>query len=105
MASASESDSGDSVLIEKENARSVVWNYFGFETDGHGKPKDPYRPTCKRCRRIVPVKGANTTNLAKHLQDRHQDLFKQFKEVGNFDRVVVIVILCRCVYCVLSYDS
>ena len=80
MASA---DAGSSppVLIDKKNARSVVWQYFGFEPNEHGQPKDTSKPRCKRCNRIVPSKGANTSNLTSHLQDRHKDLYKEFREV------------------------
>ncbi|KAL6456345.1 hypothetical protein MHYP_G00348880 [Metynnis hypsauchen] len=68
------------VLISKESSRSAVWKYFGFEADTDGKPKDMNKPVCKRCFRNISTKGANTTNLAKHLEDRHADLYKEFQE-------------------------
>lgn len=73
------------VLIEKRNARSAIWHFFGYEPDEHGQPKNPSQPRCKRCHGIVPTKGANTTNLAAHLHDKHPDLFKEFKEVGSLN--------------------
>uniref|UniRef100_A0A672RI62 BED-type domain-containing protein n=1 Tax=Sinocyclocheilus grahami TaxID=75366 RepID=A0A672RI62_SINGR len=70
-------------LVDKEHSRSAIWKYFGYETNEHGKPKDTSKPICKSCYRAVLTKGANTSNLAKHLKDRHPDLYKEFREVGN----------------------
>uniref|UniRef100_A0A671SCA6 BED-type domain-containing protein n=1 Tax=Sinocyclocheilus anshuiensis TaxID=1608454 RepID=A0A671SCA6_9TELE len=66
-----------------KHSRSAIWKYFGYETNEHGKPKDTSKPICKSCYRAVLTKGANTSNLAKHLKDRHPDLYKEFREVGN----------------------
>uniref|UniRef100_A0A671RC50 BED-type domain-containing protein n=1 Tax=Sinocyclocheilus anshuiensis TaxID=1608454 RepID=A0A671RC50_9TELE len=70
-------------LVDKEHSRSAIWKYFGYETNEHGKPKDTSKPICKSCYRAVLTKGANTSNLAKHLKDRHPDLYKELREVGN----------------------
>ncbi len=70
-------------LVDKEHSRSAIWKYFGYEANEHGKPKDTSKPICKSCYRAVLTKGANTSNIAKHLKDRHPDLYKEFREVGN----------------------
>ncbi|KAA0721363.1 hypothetical protein E1301_Tti023538 [Triplophysa tibetana] len=67
-------------LVDKEHSRSAIWNYFGYEANEDGKPKDTNKPICKSCYRAVVTKGANTSNIAKHLKDRHPDLYKEFRE-------------------------
>ena len=71
------------ILHNKENSRSAVRQYFAYEADAEGKAKDCNTPICKRCFRTVTTRGGNinVTNLAKHLKDRHPDLFKDLKEV------------------------
>jgi len=54
--------------------------YFAYVADSHGKPTDTYKPVCKRCFKCTQAKGANTSNLAKHLADKHPDILKEFKE-------------------------
>ena len=50
------------------------------QVHGHHKSR------CKRCFRSVMTKGASTTNLAKHVVDRHADLFREFRELQISDR-------------------
>ena len=52
-----------------------------FEADERGAIINPQKPLCKRCYRGLQTKGGNTSNLAKHLKDRHPDLFKEFKVI------------------------
>lgn len=66
-------------LVEKRAYRSHVWKYFAFEADQEGLIKDLNKPVCKRCHRIILAKGGNTSNLAKHLRDRHPDIFRDFQ--------------------------
>ena len=51
---------------------------IAYEADDHGVIIKPQKPLCKRCYRGLQTKGGNTSNLAKHLKDRHPDLFKEF---------------------------
>ncbi|KAL1250025.1 hypothetical protein QQF64_021030 [Cirrhinus molitorella] len=67
-------------LVEKVDARSEIWHYFAYIADSQGKPTDITKPICKKCFNPTQAKGANTSNLAKHLADRHPDLYKEFKE-------------------------
>ena len=67
-------------LVEKAD------KYFVYVANRKGKPTDTTKPICKRCFKSVMTKGANTSNLAKHLADRHADLFKEFKELQVNDR-------------------
>ena len=66
-------------LVDKKGTKTRVWKYFAFEADDRGVIINPQKPLCKRCYRGLQTKGGNTSNLAKHLKDRHPDLFKEFK--------------------------
>lgn len=69
-------------LVDKKGVKSHVWKYFGFEADDKGNILDNQKPVCKRCHRSFLSKGGNTSNLIKHLKDRHPDLMKEFKQVS-----------------------
>ena len=73
-------------LVEKADTRSEIWKYFAYFADSKGKPTDTSKPVCKRCLKSVITKGGNTSNLAKHLADRHADLHREFKELQVSDR-------------------
>ena len=49
---------------------------FGLEADKHGiiLPEEEERPICRTCKKAVPTKGGNTSNLLTHLRDHHPDL-------------------------------
>ena len=57
------SDINPDELLPKENARSLVWKYFGFIPDpaeAHNivkSPLDPTTPTCRLCGRNIRAKG------------------------------------------------
>ena len=72
-------------LVDKKDARSEMWKYLSYISDSEGKPTDTTRPVCKTCFRSLQTKGANTSNLAKHLADRHPELFKD-RQVSECDR-------------------
>ena len=61
-------------FVDKKYARSEIWKYFSYISDSEGKPTDPTRPVCKKCFRSLQTKGANTSNLAKHLRDEQSDV-------------------------------
>ncbi|KAI2656685.1 E3 SUMO-protein ligase ZBED1 [Labeo rohita] len=67
-------------LVVKKGGRSHVWKYFVFATDDKGNIIDHQKPICKRCHLSSLSKGGNTSNLIKHLKDRHPDLMKEFKQ-------------------------
>ena len=54
-----------------KRTRSAVWEFFGYLKDEDGKVLVDGMPTCKRCKRKVPCKAANTSNMAHHLRDKH----------------------------------
>lgn len=64
-------------LIGKKGTKSRIWKYFAFEADDHGVIV-ALKPVCKRCHCAFQTEAGNTTNLVKHLKDRHPDLFKEF---------------------------
>ena len=51
-------------------------NYFGLKANEHGiiLPEEEERPICRTCKKAVPAKGGNTSNLLTHLRDHHPDL-------------------------------
>ncbi|CAM4652314.1 unnamed protein product [Leuciscus chuanchicus] len=67
-------------LVEKDDARSEIWKYFAYLADSDGKATDKSRPVCRQCNKQIQTKGANTSNLAKHLADKHGELHKEFKD-------------------------
>lgn len=72
-------------LVDKKGGKSHVWKYFGFGADDEGNIIDHQKPICKQCHRSSLSKGGNTSNLIKHLKDRHPDLIKEFKQASfNF---------------------
>uniref|UniRef100_A0A673G4Z9 BED-type domain-containing protein n=1 Tax=Sinocyclocheilus rhinocerous TaxID=307959 RepID=A0A673G4Z9_9TELE len=70
-------------LVDRKGGKSHVWKYFGFAADDQGNIIDQQKPICKRCHRSFLSKGGNTSNLIKHLKDRHPDLMKDFKQFSN----------------------
>ena len=67
------------ILLKKLNSKSHIWNYFGFKQGKDGKPIDDCRPLCRRCHQTRWAKGGNTSNLIKHLQCRHPDLYAEYQ--------------------------
>ena len=67
-------------LVRKSNSTSAIWTYFGFNADKRGNPIDDGRPKCRTCFKEVSCKSGNTTNLFKHLQDRHPRLHMELAE-------------------------
>ena len=62
------------LLEKKKVARSEIWNYFGYIADSEGKPPTRRDPSAK------DVTKRHRQREAKHLSDRHPELFKEFKE-------------------------
>ena len=69
-----ETDS-DAVLVSKRKAKAFVWKYFGFETDGNGRPLCVDLPKCRLCpnHTTVAAKDSNTSNLYSHLKTKHPE--------------------------------
>ncbi len=65
--------------MKKPNTKSIVWNYFGLQVDEDGKilPQEEDKPVCRACKKAVPAKGGNTTNLLTHLRDHHPELYAE----------------------------
>ena len=80
MATSSEAPADRPRLVNKKDGRSEIWNHFAYLADSEGKPEDTLKPVCKTCYRGVQTKGGNTSNMAKHLADRHPLLYKEFKD-------------------------
>ena len=72
----------------KKYVRNKIWKYFGYEAECEGKPIDTQRPICKTCFKVTLAKGGNTSNMAKHLSDRHPN----FSESSKNDRLANVII-------------
>lgn len=77
----SEENKTQPILVENAKGKSAVWKYFAFDADESGEPTNNDRPVCKQCFKAVATKGDNTTNMAKHLKDKHPNLYSQMKQV------------------------
>ena len=75
----SSSDMSELNLVKKPNTTSSVWNYFGVTADETGVPvhAELDKPICRLCKKTVPAKRSNTTNLFTHLEDRHPSIFSE----------------------------
>lgn len=58
-------------LVAKKKTRSPIWQFFGFQPNQNGEPKDPNNATCRLCRGQVVAKDSSTTNLFLHLKIHH----------------------------------
>jgi len=68
-------------LAKKTNSTSKIWNYFGFDVDTHGNAIDSGKPKCRQCFKMISCKSGNTSNLYKHLRDKHPVEFGQLKVI------------------------
>ena len=70
--------SSDSDLVLK-NVTSIVWDYFRLKPTAYRRVIDSEtsHPVCLSCKKSVPAKGGNSTNLLVHLHDQHPDLYYQ----------------------------
>ena len=67
------------ILLKRTNSKSYIWNYFGSKQGTYGKAIDDGRPLCRCCHQAIGAKGGNTSNLIKHLQCRHPDLYVEYQ--------------------------
>ena len=58
-------------IVRKSNAKSLVWDHFGFKAGEDGKAVDDGKPICLHCKRSVVARWANTLNLSSHLRSAH----------------------------------
>ena len=47
------------------------------------KMKKIRKPICVLCKKVVPAKCSNTTNLFKHLQEHHADVYTTIMPKSN----------------------
>ena len=55
------------VILSNRNAKSAIWAYFRFYPNVNGEPEDRTQPICTICKKCVPVKDKQTTNLFGHM--------------------------------------
>ena len=65
-------------IVKKKNTKSPVWSHFGLKANESGcEREDVDRPVCRKCGKIVPAKGSNTSNLYWHLKEHHPTLYAE----------------------------
>ncbi|XP_072014539.1 uncharacterized protein [Amphiura filiformis] len=69
-----------STLLQKQNAKSRAWEFFGFRPHPEftEKPLNPDIPTCRLCKKDVISKDT-TTNLLCHLGSCHKEEFNRVR--------------------------
>ena len=55
-------------LVNKKNAKNIMWNYFGLKADRNVIVLKKYAncPACCTCNKSALCKGFNTNNLFSH---------------------------------------
>ena len=58
-------------FVKKPNTKSIIWKYFSVRADSKGVPLEGEieNPVCDTCKKCVPAKRSNTTNLFRHLSN------------------------------------
>ena len=66
-------------LAKKPHCKSVVWNYFGLESNENDVPikEKEDKPVCRACNKTVLAKGGNTSNMLTQLRDHHLELYAE----------------------------
>lgn len=64
-------------LVAKRKCMSIVWRYFRFTKED----VEQREVLCRSCRRIVPARTGNTTNLFNHLEKHHKVLFEESQAI------------------------
>ncbi|XP_069493125.1 E3 SUMO-protein ligase ZBED1 [Ambystoma mexicanum] len=67
----------DRNLVSHPRAKSKVWKYFGFDTNGEGCILQWKKIYCRICMSQIAYSG-NTSNLSYHLEKNHPDEFCEF---------------------------
>ena len=70
-------------LVDKPNAKSPIWKYFGFVPNDNDKPSNTDKLQCKTCGATVTTKTSNTTNLRVHLLQKHPQLYTKLMKTGE----------------------
>ena len=74
-------------LVSKVGAKSVVWDYFGFQKDSEGKLiTDDGCAICRTCRGRVKAKYGNTFNLLSHLKTNYPIVYQEAMKSGKTPR-------------------
>lgn len=83
------------ILVKKTNSSSVIWTFFGFNPDSNGFPIENGKPKCRTCYKPICCKFGNTSNLFKHLKDRHPSLYgkaqvQQYVYIGLLNKLDLV---------------
>ena len=69
--------------MDKSNAKSPIWKYFGFVPDNNSKPSNTNKPQCKICHTTVATKISNMTTLCVHLRRNHPQLYTKLMKTSE----------------------
>ena len=64
-------------FVKMPNTKSIIWKYFSVRADSKGVPLEGEieNPVCDNCKKCVPAKRSNTTNLFRHREDNPSAIF------------------------------
>ena len=80
-----ESENSANILVCKPSTKSVVWFYFSIKAGEDGVPlrNEMDKPICTLCKKIVLAKRFITTDLVKHLQEHHTEVYTKIASKNN----------------------
>ena len=82
-----EGSSMENELVTKQNTKSHIWKYLGFEPDESGKPRSKDHPKCRLCKTEIAAKDGNTSNLFSHLKNKHPEEYHRIRNlVGKVEK-------------------
>ena len=72
-------------LVSKPKTLSAVRNYFGIKSNSSSNPLvgELEMPVCKLCKKSIPAKGSNTSNLFKHLESSHPEAYSEARKATH----------------------
>lgn len=73
-----EHDNSDIEMEEETHTRSYVWSYFTRDSNF----KENKKATCNMCKKSYICSGGSTSNLSKHLKNRHNLLGTKSQQQG-----------------------
>ncbi|XP_046724959.1 uncharacterized protein LOC124398726 isoform X1 [Silurus meridionalis] len=79
-------DHSSSNLYTPEGQNSNLWEYFGYLKNPDGTLEEDGAPACKICGLKVTSEGESMSQMVKHLQENHEEVYAEVQEALNNQR-------------------